>query len=80
MDANVVATMHSDDGDRCVKIVKRADGTFGLDEYRRDPEDAGGWTFVRSAAQAIYQSREQAAAAARAGLGWLRDEKVPTKG
>jgi hypothetical protein len=73
MDANVVATMHSDDGARCVKIVQRGDGTFGFDEYRRDPEDAGGWTFVRSAAQAIYPTREQAAAAARAGFGGLRD-------
>ena len=80
MDANVVATMHSDDGARCVKIVKRADGTFGFDEYRRDPEDAGGWTFVRNAAQAIYPTQDQAAAAARADLGWLRDGTPPTKG
>jgi hypothetical protein len=80
MDANVVATMHSNDGDRCVKVVKRSDGTFGLDEYRRDPEDAGGWTFVRSAAQANYPTGEKAAAAARAGFGWLRGEKAPTKG
>jgi hypothetical protein len=79
MSSDVVATMHSDDGDRCIKIVKRADGTFGCDEYRRDPEDAGGWTFV-NAAPAIYPSRDQAAEAARAGFGRLSGEKAPTKG
>jgi hypothetical protein len=80
MNPDVVATIHSDDGDRCVKIVKRPDGTFGFDEYRRDPEDSGGWTFVKSAAQSIYPTQEQAAAAARAGLGWLRDVTSPAKG
>ncbi|HEY2564091.1 MAG TPA: hypothetical protein VGI44_10300, partial [Acidimicrobiales bacterium] len=28
--------------DRCVDIFSRPDGTFGFEEFRRDPEDMGG--------------------------------------
>ena len=77
MISKVVATLHSSDGNRGVKIVKRPDGTFGCDEYRRDPEDAGSWTFVKNAAQAIYATQDEAATAARAG--WLRDMASPGK-
>jgi len=27
--------------DRCVDIFSRPDGTFGFEEFRRDPEDMG---------------------------------------
>jgi hypothetical protein len=30
--------------DRCVDIFSRPDGTFGFEEFRRDPEDMGAWT------------------------------------
>jgi hypothetical protein len=32
--------------DRCVDIFSRPDGTFGFEEFRRDPEDMGAWTPV----------------------------------
>ena len=28
--------------------MKQPDGTFGFNEFRRDPEDAGGWTLTRA--------------------------------
>lgn len=71
MTSRVMATLHSKDADRAVKIMKRSDGTFGCNEFRRDPEDAGGWTLVRENASGTYATQEQAVAAARAG--WLRD-------
>ena len=64
--SNVIRTLHNDDGHRCVKIVKASDGVFGFQEFRRDPEDAGGWTLVRDAPQATYATEAQATAAARA--------------
>lgn len=73
MTSGAATAVHSDDGQRCVKIVARADGTFGLSEFRRDPEDAGGWTFVRETPAAVYATEDEAHAAARAGAGWLRD-------
>ncbi len=71
MASGVIATLHNDDADRAVKIIKWSDGTFGFNEFRRDPEDAGGWTLVRENASGTYATQEQAVAAARAG--WLQD-------
>lgn len=71
MTSRVMATLHNEDADRAVKIIKRSDGTFGCNEFRRDPEDAGGWTLVRENASGTYATQAQAVAAARAG--WLRD-------
>ncbi len=73
----VVATLHNKTADRAVKIVKRSDGTFGCNEFRRDPEDAGSWTLVRENASGTYATEDQAVAAARAG--WLRDVMSPAK-
>src|SRR5262245_42522519 len=72
MTTSVTLTLHNEDADRCVKIIKRSDGTFGFTEFRRDPEDAGGWTLVGDHPQAI-PTEQEAVAAARAGVGWLHD-------
>lgn len=32
--------------DRCVDLFRRPDGTYGFEEFRRDPEDQGAWTPV----------------------------------
>jgi hypothetical protein len=77
MAAGVIATLHNAAADRGVKIMMRSDGTFGFNEFRRDPEDAGAWTLVRENPQGIYATQEQATAAARAG--WLRDTASPAK-
>lgn len=71
MTSDVITTLHNDDANRCVKIIKRSDDTFGLNEFRRDPEDAGGWTLVRENPRGTYATQAQAVAAAR--VGWLRD-------
>ena len=73
---SVTATWHNAGADRAVKILKRADGVFGFQEFRRDPEDAGRWTLVSDAPQAAYPSEEQAAAAARASIRWLRESET----
>ena len=78
MSSGVIATLHNEDANRCVKIMKRSDGTFGFSEFRRDPEDAGGWTLVSDHPQAM-PTGEQALAAARAGVAWLRAMPAPAK-
>lgn len=77
MTSGVIATLHSADGNRAVKIMRGADGTFGLNEFRRDVEDAGGWTLVREKPRAGFATKEEAVAAARAG--WLRDTDCQAK-
>ena len=77
MSSGVIATLHNDDAHRCVKIMKRPDGSFGFREFRRDPEDAGSWTLVNDP-QGSYPSQAHAVAAAKDGVPWLRDALTTT--
>ena len=43
MSAVVLSSIETFEGDRCVDIFQREDGTFGFDEFRRDPETKTGW-------------------------------------
>jgi hypothetical protein len=74
MTSHVIRSLHNDEVDRCVDILRHEDGTFGFKEFRRDPEDRGGWTLVCYNPQKIYSTEDQAVAAARAAVVWLRDE------
>jgi hypothetical protein len=73
MYSNVIATLHNEAGDRAVKIMKLPDGTFGFNEFRRDPEDAGGWTLTRANPRGTFASEVQALAAAEDDIAWLRE-------
>ena len=77
MYSGVVATVHSEDAQRAIKVMKRADGTFGFNEYRREPEDAGGWTLVREDPAGTFATPDQAVAAAR--VSWLQDAAPSVK-
>lgn len=68
MAPGVVTTLHNDEVDRCIDIIAHADGTFGFKEFRRDPEDRGGWTLVSHNPRAVTQAQAVAAA-----LAWLPD-------
>ena len=71
MISRVMATLHNDDAHRCVKIIEGSDGTFGFQEFRRDPEDAGGWTLVRESPPGTYATQVQAVAAAKNEVAWF---------
>jgi hypothetical protein len=73
MAKGVVRSLHNEEVDRCVDIVRRPDGTFGFKEFRRDPEDSGAWTLVGENPKASYATEQQAEAAARTAVAWLRD-------
>jgi hypothetical protein len=57
--------------DRCVDIFSRPDGTFGFEEFRRDPEDMGVWTPVAYFSGREFPSEAAALAAARESIPWL---------
>jgi hypothetical protein len=57
--------------DRCVDIFSRPDGTFGFEEFRRDPEDMGAWTPVAYYSERELPSEADALAAARMSVAWL---------
>lgn len=57
--------------DRCVDIFSRPDGTFGFEEFRRDPEDMGAWTPIAYYSERRYSTVDEAIAAARESVHWL---------
>jgi hypothetical protein len=56
---------------RCVDIFFRPDGTFGFEEFRRDPEDMGAWTRVAYYSGREFESEAAALAAARDAVPWV---------
>lgn len=67
----VLASPSTSEVDRCVDIFVRPDGTFGFEEFRRDPEDMGTWTPVAYYSQREYSTEADALAAARQAVPWL---------
>ena len=67
----VLASPSTWEVDRCVDIFVRPNGTFGFEEFRRDPEDMGAWTPVAYFSVREYESESEAMAAARKKVRWL---------
>jgi hypothetical protein len=59
--------------DRCVDIFVRPDGTFGFEEFRRDPEDMGTWTPVACYSAQEFISEQEAVTSARKMVSWLAE-------
>ena len=59
--------------DRCVDVFSRPDGTFGFEEFRRDPEDMGAWTPVAYYSAREFPTEDDALAAARTSVLWLAE-------
>ena len=67
----VLSSINNDDASRCVDIFRRADGTFGFEEYRRDVEDGRGWFPVGNFAERRFPDAQAALAAAVSRVSWL---------
>jgi hypothetical protein len=67
----VIASPSTRAVDRCVDIFVRGDGTFGFEEFRRDPEDMGVWTPVAYFSGREFAAEAEAVAAARDAVKWL---------
>ena len=67
----VVASPSTPEVDRCVDFFVRPDGTFGFEEFRRDPEDMGAWTPVAYYSEREYATKADAVIAARQSVVWL---------
>ncbi|MEP3278719.1 MAG: hypothetical protein ABJN26_25075 [Stappiaceae bacterium] len=55
----------------CVDIFVRPDGTYGFDEYRRDPEDMRGWYSIGHFGDRKFGSEATALSEAVNAIGWL---------
>jgi hypothetical protein len=67
----VLASHQTPEADRCVDVFSRRDGTFGFEEFRRDPEDMGAWTAVSYYSCREYPTADAARIAAQQAVPWL---------
>jgi hypothetical protein len=72
MSNKVLASLENPYGDYCVEVFVRVDGTFGFEEYRRDPEDGGGKYSLHRYSRLVFNSEEDALAQAKACVAWLK--------
>ncbi len=69
----VVRSINMHGGQMCVDIFIRPDGSFGFEQYRRDPEDPSGWFRTGSYGHRVFASEDLTLAAAQKALPWLND-------
>jgi hypothetical protein len=55
-----------------VDIFRRADDTYGFEEYRRDLEDSSGWFPIAHHRDTVYQNEADARTTATAKVSWLQ--------
>ena len=70
----VFNSIENREGSRCVDLFFRPNGSFGFEEFRRDPEDAGVWTPVQYYSGASYASKDAALSAAADAVNWLAEK------
>lgn len=73
MGTRVVASFNGPAGDYCVDIFERDDGTFGFEEYRRDPEDLRGWFSLHRYSRRVFATEQDALVQAKAAVAWMAD-------
>jgi hypothetical protein len=56
---------------RCVDIFRRSDGTYGFEEYRREPEDGRGWYAIGFYSSRSFETAIAALANAKTSVRWL---------
>ena len=70
----VVASLNNFVGDHCVDIFVRDDGTFGFEEYRRDPEDMRGWFPLHRYSNQVFATGQEAQVQAKATVAWMASD------
>ncbi|MEP7068303.1 MAG: GNAT family N-acetyltransferase [Usitatibacter sp.] len=75
----VVTSIENDPGDHCVDVFEREDGTFGFEEYRRDPEDGRGWFALNTFGHVVFDTPDAALAQARMRVPWLAAATAPAE-
>lgn len=69
----VLRSINADDREAlCVDIFRRPDGSYGFEEFRREPEDGRGWYPIGFHAERRFETEAEAMAAACTSVSWLR--------
>ena len=72
----VVESLDSGDGFICLDLFERSDGSFGYEEYRRDPETREGWFPIGFHAARKFDNLPAAKADAAKRIGWYEEESA----
>jgi hypothetical protein len=67
----VVRSINAPGDGRCVDLFQRPDGSFGFEEFRRDPEDGSGWYPVGGFGAARFDDQVSCLTGARDAVPWL---------
>ncbi len=67
----VLKSLENSAGDHSVDIFVRIDGTFGFEEYRRDPEDLSGWFSLHRYSHQVFATAADALAQAKSSVAWM---------
>lgn len=67
----VIRSINLDGETICVDIFVRPNGTYGFDEFRRDPEDGRGWYSIGHYGAEEFESIDAAMEKAKWTVGWL---------
>ena len=67
----VLTSLENSTGDHSVDIFVRIDGTFGFEEYRRDPEDLSGWFSLQRYSHQVFATTEDALPQAKSRVAWM---------
>ena len=73
MSNKVLRSLQNPYGDYCVDIFIRPDGTFGFEEYRRDPEDTH-WRSLQRYSALVFGSEDEALSQAKTQVSWLSQD------
>lgn len=66
----VLDSIEDEDKRRCVDIFRRADGSFGFEEYVREPEDNSGWRPSSFTSHLRFDTSRLAQQKAAEFVGW----------
>lgn len=69
----VIQSIEAPGGQLCLDLFCHPDGSFGFEEYRRDPEDGRGWYSTGHRGFERFASAEEALAAAERIAPWIVD-------
>ena len=67
----VISSFDSPAGDYCVDIFLRDDGTFGVEEFRKDSEDLKGWFPLHRHSGQSFATDGEALAHIKATVAWM---------
>ena len=69
----VLNSIENLNGDRCLDVFELDNGTFGFEEFRKEPESKTGWVMVGCYSDGIYKTQSLAFLEAQKRVWWLNE-------